>query len=83
MRPARSTAVHKTSQLAELVCSNSFRSPLDDNLAGINQGARRYTKLRTIRRNPVLVISIVSAEELLHARCSQVRSTPAGLGGGV
>jgi len=26
MRPARSTAVHKTSQLAELVCSNSFRS---------------------------------------------------------
>ena len=26
MRPTRSTAVHKTGQLAELVCSNSFRS---------------------------------------------------------
>src|ERR1700739_239188 len=26
MRPARPTAVHKTAQLAELVCSNSFRS---------------------------------------------------------
>src|SRR5258705_10861281 len=26
MRPVRATAVHKTSALAELVCSNSFRS---------------------------------------------------------
>src|ERR1700728_4638664 len=26
MRPFRSTAVHKTGQFAELVCSNSFRS---------------------------------------------------------
>jgi len=26
MRPTRATAVHKTAQLAELVCSNSFRS---------------------------------------------------------
>ena len=26
MRPLRSTAVHKTDLLAELVCSNSFRS---------------------------------------------------------
>jgi methylenetetrahydrofolate--tRNA-(uracil-5-)-methyltransferase len=26
MRPCRATAVHKTAQLAELVCSNSFRS---------------------------------------------------------
>src|SRR3974390_396534 len=26
MRPVRPTAVHKTAQLAELVCSNSFRS---------------------------------------------------------
>jgi len=25
MRPTRATAVHKTAQLAELVCSNSFR----------------------------------------------------------
>src|SRR5437868_10206102 len=26
MRPGRTTAAHKTGQLAELVCSNSFRS---------------------------------------------------------
>ena len=26
MRPARTTATHKTGWLAELVCSNSFRS---------------------------------------------------------
>src|SRR5213083_1829982 len=26
MRPARTTAAHKTAALAELVCSNSFRS---------------------------------------------------------
>ena len=30
MRPARTTAAHKTGTLAELVCSNSFRS--DDSL---------------------------------------------------
>ena len=59
------------------------RSPLEDNLTGINQSPRRYTRIRTIRRNPVLVISVVSAKELLHARCSQVRGTPADLGGSV
>jgi hypothetical protein len=59
------------------------RSPLDNNLAGINQGPRRYTNIRTIRRNPVLVTSIASAKELPHARCSQVRSTTADLGGGI
>jgi len=40
------------------------RSPLDHNLAGINQRPRRYTKVRTISRHPVLVTSIVSAKEL-------------------
>ena len=33
MRPIRSTAVHKTPQLAELVCSNSFRSDDAENSA--------------------------------------------------
>jgi len=33
MRPVRSTAVHKTPQLAELVCSNSFRSDDEENSA--------------------------------------------------
>jgi hypothetical protein len=42
-------------------------SPLDHNRTGINQRPRRYTRIRTIRPNPVLVISVVSAKEPLHA----------------
>jgi methylenetetrahydrofolate--tRNA-(uracil-5-)-methyltransferase len=35
MRPGRPTAVHKTGQLAELVCSNSFRGDKLDNAVGL------------------------------------------------
>jgi methylenetetrahydrofolate--tRNA-(uracil-5-)-methyltransferase len=35
MRPARGTAVHKSDRLAELVCSNSFRSDKLDNAVGL------------------------------------------------
>src|SRR6188472_2756076 len=35
MRPDRATAVHKTDQLAELVCSNSFRGDKLDNAVGL------------------------------------------------
>jgi methylenetetrahydrofolate--tRNA-(uracil-5-)-methyltransferase len=35
MRPLRPTAVHKTDGLAELVCSNSFRSDKLDNAVGL------------------------------------------------
>ena len=35
MRPARPTAVHKTGDLAELVCSNSFRGDKLDNAVGL------------------------------------------------
>ena len=35
MRPERPTAVHKTDQLAELVCSNSFRGDKLDNAVGL------------------------------------------------
>ena len=35
MRPIRPTAVHKTDQLAELVCSNSFRGDKLDNAVGL------------------------------------------------
>jgi len=35
MRPVRATAVHKTDQLAELVCSNSLRSDKLDNAVGL------------------------------------------------
>ena len=35
MRPVRPTAVHKTDDLAELVCSNSFRGDKLDNAVGL------------------------------------------------
>ena len=35
MRPARTTAAHQTSNLAELVCSNSFRSSAPTNAVGL------------------------------------------------
>ena len=35
MRPVRKTAVHQTGQLAELVCSNSFRGDKLDNAVGL------------------------------------------------
>ena len=35
MRPGRATAVHQTDQLAELVCSNSFRGDKLDNAVGL------------------------------------------------
>jgi methylenetetrahydrofolate--tRNA-(uracil-5-)-methyltransferase len=35
MRPVRSTGVHRTDRLAELVCSNSFRSDKLDNAVGL------------------------------------------------
>src|SRR4029453_12494887 len=35
MRPVRPTAVHQTDQLAELVCSNSFRGDKLDNAVGL------------------------------------------------
>src|ERR1019366_4600028 len=35
MRPVRSTVVHQTDQLAELVCSNSFRGDKLDNAVGL------------------------------------------------
>src|ERR1051325_9436004 len=35
MRPVKLTAVHKTGDLAELVCSNSFKSNLLTNASGV------------------------------------------------
>lgn len=41
MRPARPTAVHQTGQLAELVCSNSFRGDKLDNAVGLLKAEMR------------------------------------------
>jgi methylenetetrahydrofolate--tRNA-(uracil-5-)-methyltransferase len=46
MRPIRQTAVHKTDQLAELVCSNSFRGDKLDNAVGLlKEELRRLNSL--------------------------------------
>jgi len=46
MRPVRPTAVHKTEQLAELVCSNSFRGDKLDNAVGLlKEEMRRLNSL--------------------------------------
>jgi methylenetetrahydrofolate--tRNA-(uracil-5-)-methyltransferase len=41
MRPVRPTAVHRTDQLAELVCSNSFRGDKLDNAVGLLKAEMR------------------------------------------
>ncbi|HEY3383243.1 MAG TPA: methylenetetrahydrofolate--tRNA-(uracil(54)-C(5))-methyltransferase (FADH(2)-oxidizing) TrmFO [Vicinamibacterales bacterium] len=42
MRPVRPTDVHKTDRLAELVCSNSFRSDKLDNAVGLLKEEMRH-----------------------------------------
>ena len=42
MRPGRSTPAHKTGDLAELVCSNSFRSDVITNAAGLLKEEMRH-----------------------------------------
>src|SRR5512136_1682544 len=41
MRPQRTTAVHRTDRLAELVCSNSLRSDKLDNAVGLLKAEMR------------------------------------------
>ena len=53
MRPARSTAVHKTPDLAELVCSNSLKSNLMDTASGLLK--------EEMRRCDSLIIRIADA----------------------
>jgi methylenetetrahydrofolate--tRNA-(uracil-5-)-methyltransferase len=57
MRPARATAVHKTAQLAELVCSNSFRS--DD-----AQGSAIGLLHAEMRRLESLIMHVADANKL-------------------
>ena len=46
MRPGRTTPAHKTGDLAELVCSNSFRSDVITNAAGLlKEEMRRFGSL--------------------------------------
>src|SRR5262245_26397979 len=50
MRPVRATAVHKTDQLAELVCSNSLRGDKLDNAVGLLKEEMRRLGSLVIRQ---------------------------------
>src|SRR5258705_3497277 len=49
MRPVRGTAVHKTDQLAELVCSNSLRGDKLDNAVGLLKEEMRRPRSLVMR----------------------------------
>ena len=49
MRPVRPTEVHKTDRLAELVCSNSFRSDKLDNAVGLLKEEMRRLRSLVMR----------------------------------
>src|ERR1700674_1660834 len=49
MRPVRSTAVHKTDRLAELVCSNSLRGDKLDNAVGLLKEEMRRLRSLVMR----------------------------------
>src|SRR4026209_522266 len=49
MRPVRATAVHKTGQLAELVCSNSLRGDKLDNAVGLLKEEMRRLRSLVMR----------------------------------
>ena len=50
MRPSKSTAAHQTSNLAELVCSNSFRSSNITNAVGLLKAHKPNASQEEIKR---------------------------------
>jgi methylenetetrahydrofolate--tRNA-(uracil-5-)-methyltransferase len=77
MRPVRGTAAHKTESLAELVCSNSFRS--DDhetNAVGLLHAEMR--RLAVDRDGFAAAVSAaLAADELIEVRREEVALPPA------
>ena len=81
MRPVRPTAVHKTDQLAELVCSNSLRGDKLDNAVGLlKEEMRRLDSLvmraADVSRVPAGAALAVDRERFSHAMTDAVESHP-------
>ena len=81
MRPVRATAVHKTDQLAELVCSNSLRGDKLDNAVGLlKEEMRRLGSLvmRTADANrvPAGAALAVDRERFSRAITEAIKSHP-------
>ena len=81
MRPVRSTAVHKTDALAELVCSNSFRGDKLDNAVGLLKEEMRRLGSLVMRaadanRVPAGAALAVDRERFSHAITQAIGSHP-------
>jgi methylenetetrahydrofolate--tRNA-(uracil-5-)-methyltransferase len=81
MRPVRATAVHKTDQLAELVCSNSLRGDKLDNAVGLLKEEMRRLGSLVIRaadahRVPAGAALAVDRELFSRAVTEAVQSHP-------
>src|SRR5438105_12415856 len=81
MRPVRATAVHKTDQLAELVCSNSLRGDKLDNAVGLLKEEMRRLGSLVMRaadahRVPAGAALAVDRERFSRAITEAVQSHP-------
>ena len=81
MRPVRATAVHKTDQLAELVCSNSLRGDKLDNAVGLLKEEMRRLGSLVVRaadahRVPAGAALAVDRERFSRAVTEAVQSHP-------
>ncbi|HKC56869.1 MAG TPA: methylenetetrahydrofolate--tRNA-(uracil(54)-C(5))-methyltransferase (FADH(2)-oxidizing) TrmFO, partial [Vicinamibacterales bacterium] len=81
MRPVRGTAVHKTDQLAELVCSNSLRGDKLDNAVGLLKEEMRRLGSLVMRaadthRVPAGAALAVDRERFSRAVTETVQSHP-------
>ena len=81
MRPVRATAVHKTDQLAELVCSNSLRGDKLDNAVGLLKEEMRRLGSLVMRaadahRVPAGAALAVDRERFSRAMTDAVQSHP-------
>jgi len=81
MRPVRATAVHKTDQLAELVCSNSLRGDKLDNAVGLLKEEMRrlgslVMRMADAHRVPAGAALAVDRELFSRAMTEAVQSHP-------
>src|SRR5437867_11846333 len=81
MRPVRATAVHKTDQLAELVCSNSLRGDKLDNAVGLLKEEMRRLGSLVMRaadahRVPAGAALAADRESLSHAITGALQGHP-------
>jgi methylenetetrahydrofolate--tRNA-(uracil-5-)-methyltransferase len=81
MRPVRATAVHKTDQLAELVCSNSLRGDKLDNAVGLLKEEMRrlgslVMRMADAHRVPAGAALAVDRELFSRAMTEAVQSQP-------